>query len=227
MYAVIKTGGKQYRVQAGDVLRVEKLDAEAGATVDFGEVLMVGDGDEVQVGAPLLDGGKVTAKVVDHDRGEKIRIVKFRRRKHHRKQQGHRQALTRIEITGIEVPGAKKQAKGGKQPAAKGEAKKPAKAEQAEKTEKARAEKTQAEETPAKPAAGGDDLKRMTGLGPAIEKKFHAAGITTYEQIADLDEEEAQALDERLELKGRIQRENWVAQARELAAGDAPQTKED
>ncbi|OOG24931.1 50S ribosomal protein L21 [Thioalkalivibrio denitrificans] len=101
MYAVIATGGKQYRVAQGDVLRIEKLDAEAGATVEFDNVLLVGSGDEVKVGTPLVEGGKVTATVRTHGRGEKISIIKFRRRKHHRKQMGHRQDFTEVEITGI------------------------------------------------------------------------------------------------------------------------------
>ncbi|ACL74275.1 50S ribosomal protein L21 [Thioalkalivibrio sulfidiphilus] len=101
MYAVIATGGKQYRVAQGDVLRVEKLDAEAGATVEFDNVLLVGSGDDVKVGTPNVEGGKVTATVKAHGRGEKVMIIKFRRRKHHRKQMGHRQDFTEVEITGI------------------------------------------------------------------------------------------------------------------------------
>ncbi|HSP01256.1 MAG TPA: 50S ribosomal protein L21 [Thioalkalivibrio sp.] len=101
MYAVIATGGKQYRVAQGDVLRIEKLDAEAGAAVEFDNVLMVGSGDDVKVGTPTLEGGKVTATIKSHGRGEKIMIIKFRRRKHHRKQMGHRQDYTEVEITGI------------------------------------------------------------------------------------------------------------------------------
>lgn len=101
MYAVIATGGKQYRVAQGDVLRIEKLDADAGATVEFDDVLLVGSGDDVKVGTPRVEGGKVTATVKAHGRGEKISIIKFRRRKHHRKQMGHRQDYTEVEITGI------------------------------------------------------------------------------------------------------------------------------
>lgn len=101
MYAIIATGGKQYRVAEGDLLRVEKLEAEVGSDVDFDQVLLVGDGDDVRVGAPLVEGGKVTATVESHGRGDKVRIVKFRRRKHHRKQMGHRQYYTAVRITGI------------------------------------------------------------------------------------------------------------------------------
>ncbi|HPE80656.1 MAG: 50S ribosomal protein L21 [Lysobacteraceae bacterium] len=101
MYAVIQTGGKQYRVAQGSTLKVEKIDAAEGASVELGNVLMVADGDNVKVGAPYLDGSKVTATVKAHGRGKKVMIVKFRRRKHHMKRQGHRQAFTEIEVTGI------------------------------------------------------------------------------------------------------------------------------
>ena len=102
MQAVIKTGGKQYRVAAGDKLNVETLSGDVGAEIQFDEVLMVSDGDDVTVGAPLVDGARVTAKVLEHGRGEKIRIIKFKRRKHYRRTMGHRQNYTRVEITGVE-----------------------------------------------------------------------------------------------------------------------------
>lgn len=103
MYAVFKTGGKQYRASTGDIIKVEKIDAEKGATVELNEVLMVGEGEDVQIGAPYLEGGKVTATVLDQGRGKKIRIIKFKRRKHHEKKMGHRQSFTQIEITGIDA----------------------------------------------------------------------------------------------------------------------------
>ena len=103
MYAVFKTGGKQYRATTGDVIQVEKLEAEKGATVELDQVLMVGEGEDVKIGAPYLEGSKVTATVVDHGRHDKIKIIKFKRRKHHRKQMGHRQYFTQIEITGIDA----------------------------------------------------------------------------------------------------------------------------
>jgi large subunit ribosomal protein L21 len=101
MYAVIATGGKQYRVEKGTVLTVEKLEAELGATVEFGEVLLVADGDNIKVGAPLLKGGKVSATVEKHGKGEKKVIVKFRRRKHYLRQGTHRQQFTQVKITAI------------------------------------------------------------------------------------------------------------------------------
>jgi len=101
MYAVIQTGGKQYRVSEGDTLKVEKLVAEAGADIELDRVLMVADGDVVTIGRPFIPGGKVTATVKAHGRAAKVHIIKFRRRKHHLKRQGHRQWFTELQITGI------------------------------------------------------------------------------------------------------------------------------
>ncbi len=101
MYAVIATGGKQYKVSEGDVIQIEKLMAEEGSEVSFDNVLMVSEGEDVKIGAPYIDGCKVTAKVQSQMRGKKVEIIKFRRRKHHQKRTGHRQYLTQIEITGI------------------------------------------------------------------------------------------------------------------------------
>ena len=101
MNFVIKTGGKQYRVSEGDKLEVETLDAAPGDNIEFSEVLLLRDGDNVEVGTPLIEGAKVTAKVLEHGRGKKVQIVKFKRRKHYRRQMGHRQNFTRVEITGI------------------------------------------------------------------------------------------------------------------------------
>ncbi len=101
MYAVFQSGGKQHRVSEGQTLRLEKLDVETGASVEFDSVLLIANGEEVTVGAPLINGGKITAEVISHGRGDKIKVVKFRRRKHSRKQMGHRQWFTEVKITGI------------------------------------------------------------------------------------------------------------------------------
>ena len=101
MYAVISTGGKQYKLAQGDVCRVEKLDAEEGASVEIDKVLMIADGDNINIGTPFVDGGKVTATVKSHGRAKKVEIMKFRRRKHHQKRTGHRQYYTEIEVTAI------------------------------------------------------------------------------------------------------------------------------
>ena len=107
MYAVIATGGKQYKVTKGETLRVEKLDGEEGSTVELDSVLMVADGDKVEVGTPTLDKASVTAKIMAHGRGKKVEIIKFRRRKHSRSQAGHRQSYTEIEVTDIKSSGIK------------------------------------------------------------------------------------------------------------------------
>lgn len=107
MYAIIRSGGKQYRVTPGQRVKLEKLEGNAGEVVNFEEVLLVNDGENSHLGAPLLSNAKVMAEIVEHGRGKKIRIIKFRRRKHHMKHQGHRQYYTTVKVTGIEARGVK------------------------------------------------------------------------------------------------------------------------
>ena len=113
MYAVIATGGKQYRVTEGDTLKVEKIAGEEGSEIELDQVLMVADGDKIQVGTPVLDKGAVTAKIKSHGRGKKVEIIKFRRRKRYRRKQGHRQPFTEVQITGITLKGETLQATAG------------------------------------------------------------------------------------------------------------------
>lgn len=101
MYAVVVSGGKQHRVEEGETLKLEKLNAEVGSSIDFDRILLVANGDDVKIGEPVVAGAKVSAEIVSHGRGKKIRIVKFKRRKHHMKQAGHRQWYTEVKITGI------------------------------------------------------------------------------------------------------------------------------
>ncbi len=101
MYAVIESGGKQHRVEPGETLRLEKLDVSEGGSVTFEKVMLIGEGAEVEIGTPLVDGGKVTAEVLGHGRGDKISIIKMKRRKHYRRQGTHRQAFTEVKITEI------------------------------------------------------------------------------------------------------------------------------
>lgn len=103
MYAVIESGGKQHRVEEGEILRLEKLDAATGDKVEFDKVLMVGEGESVKIGTPYVEGGKVTVEILKQGRAKKIHIIKFNRRKHFRKQQGHRQWFTEIKIVGIKA----------------------------------------------------------------------------------------------------------------------------
>lgn len=206
MFAVIKTGGKQYRVAADDLLQVEKVSGEAGDTVTFGEVLMVGSDAGVEIGTPTVDGASVAAEVIEQGRTRKIIIFKKRRRQNSRRRNGHRQELTTVRITDILTGGAK--------PAAKKAAAKP-------KAEKAEEKAAPAKAAPAaKAASGADDLKKITGLGPAMEKKLNAAGITSYAQMAALSAEDIARVEEETGLKGRFERDNWIEQAKTLAAGE-------
>lgn len=190
MYAVVKTGGKQYRVAKDDLITIERLMGDAGDTITLGEVLMLADGDNVTVGAPFIDGAAVAGEIVEQSRAKKVIIFKKRRRQNYRRKKGHRQHQTVLRVTDILTSGAK--------PAAKKAA--PAKA--------------------AAPAAdGADDLKRLSGVGPALEAKLHEAGVTSFAQIAAWGPADIEEFDEKLSFKGRIERENWVEQAKELAKG--------
>ena len=215
MFAVLKTGGKQYKVQSGDMLRVEKLAADAGETVQFNEVLMLG-GDAPVIGAPLVDGAAVQAEVVDQVKGDKVIHFVKRRRKHgSQRTKGHRQQLTLLRVTEILAEGGDKSGvkaaigagSVGAVAVAATETKAPAK--------KAAPKKAEAP----KAAAGGDDLKKLSGVGPALEKKLHEAGVTSFAQIAAWTEADVADMDEKLSFKGRIEREGWIAQAQELPKG--------
>ncbi len=235
MFAVLKTGGKQYKVQSGDMLRVEKLAADAGEKVQFNEVLMLG-GDKPVVGAPFVAGAAVQAEVVDQIKGDKVIHFVKRRRKHGSKRtKGHRQQLTVLRVTDILEKGGDKSgvkaAMGAGSVAAvavaAAEAKKPAKKAEPKKAEakkaepKAEAKKAEPKKAAPKKAAKAeaDDLKQLSGVGPALEKKLHAAGVTTFAQIAAWGDAEIAEFDEKLSFKGRIEREDWVAQAKKLAKG--------
>ena len=214
MFAVLKTGGKQYKVQSGDMLRVEKLAADAGETVQFNEVLMLG-GDAPVIGAPLVEGAAVQAEVVDQVKGDKVIHFVKRRRKHgSQRTKGHRQQLTLLRVTEILAKGGDKS--GVK--AAIGAGSVGAVAVAATE-KKAPAKKAAPKAEAPKAAAGGDDLKKLSGVGPALEKKLHEAGVTSFAQIAAWTEADVADMDEKLSFKGRIEREGWIAQAQELAKG--------
>lgn len=227
MFAVLKTGGKQYKVQSGDMLRVEKLAADAGEKVQFNDILMLG-GKKPVLGTPMVAGAAVQAEVVDQIKADKvINFVKRRRKHSSQRTKGHRQKLTLVKITdilssGADASGIKAAVGAGSVPAAApaAPAKKPAKA----KAEKAPAPaKAPAAKKAAKPAkaeaapVAADDLKKLTGVGPALEKKLIAAGITSYAQIAAWTDADVAAIDEQLSFKGKIEREGWIDQAKELA----------
>ncbi|WP_370227511.1 50S ribosomal protein L21 [Cognatishimia sp.] len=214
MFAVLKTGGKQYKVQAGDVLRVEKLAADAGEKIQFNEVLMLG-GDKTVVGAPLVEGAAVQADVIDQIKGEKlIKFVKRRRKHSSKRTVGHRQKLTLVRVTDILSTGADKS---GVKAAIGAGSVSGAAVEAAAPAKKAPAKKAAPKADAPAAEAGADDLKKLSGVGPALEKKLHAAGVTSFAQIAAWGEAEIADFDEKLSFKGRIEREGWVEQAKELA----------
>ena len=209
MYAVIQSGGKQYRVAVGDKLKVESLKVEEGDNIDLEQVLLISDGENLQVGTPVLDAS-VQATVVGHGRGDKIKILKLRRRQNSRTRAGHRQNFTELEITGISAKAAAK-----KKAAPKARvADKPAK-------EKVTKEAAPKKEAPKKAAAasGSDDLTQLKGVGPVIAKKLATAGITSLQQVADFSHEDVERIDAELNFKGRIDREDWIGQAKELIKG--------
>ena len=232
MYAVIKTGGKQYRVSPGDKLKIETIDAEVGASFDFDTVLMISDGDAITVGTPTIASAKVTAEVVAHGRGKKVEIIKFRRRKHHQKRTGHRQNFTQVEIQSIDGKGAvakKKVAPAKKAKAADSDAdaktakKSPAKKEAAPaKTaeKKPAAKKAAPKKATAKKSTGADDLTKVEGIGPKAAEALTAAGIATFADLGKAKEAEIQKiLDESEGRFGMMKPATWPKQAQMAADG--------
>jgi large subunit ribosomal protein L21 len=199
MYAVVKTGGKQYRVAAGDTVQIERLPGAAGDLVTLDEVLMLGDGANVTIGAPRVAGASVAAEIVEQARGPKIIVFKKRRRQNSRRKKGHRQDLTVLRISEILTNGAKPSG-------VKAAAKKPA----------------------AKKAASfTDDVSLIGGVGPVLKKKLAEYGVSSLKQIAEMSDADVAKMDEALDLKGRAARDEWVEQAKELVAGKAPRAKTD
>lgn len=209
MFAVIKTGGKQYRVNQNDVLRIEKLDAKVGEIVVFPEILAVGGDAGLTFGAPTVAGASVAAEVVEQDRDDKVIAFKKRRRQNSKRKRGHRQHQTVVRISEILTGGAK-----------------PSKAA-------AKPAKTAKDEAPLAAAAvpAGDldasNLSLISGIGPTIEKKLRAAGINSWNDIAAWTEADIAKWDEELSLRGRATREEWVVQAKELLDGKPPRAKID
>ncbi len=207
MFAIVRTGGKQYRVAAGDKIAVEKLPGVAGDKVSLDDVLLASDGDAVKDAKGLL----VSAEIIAQERGEKVIVFKKRRRHNYRRKQGHRQSLTLLHILAVgDSKAAPKAAKADATP-------------KAEKPVAAKAEKAVA----AAPAVDASNLSLISGVGPAIEKKLRAAGISSWNEIAAWDDAAIAKWDEELKLGGRATKEEWVDQAKELLAGKAPRAKID
>lgn len=246
MFAVVKTGGKQYRVQAGDILRVERLAANAGEKVQFNQILMLG-GEKTVIGSPLVAGAAVQADVIDQIKSEKtIKFVKRRRKHSSKRTRGHRQHLTLVRVTEILESGAEKskvqEAIGSgsvdfnftetvvpKKPVqSKKKTDKPVKETVKKETKPAKTVKPSTEAKAKKPAPTKekkaaakvvDDLKQLSGVGPALEKKLHAAGVKSFEQIAAWTAKDAEEINEKISSKGRVEKEGWIDQAKEKLKG--------
>ena len=214
MYAVIKTGGKQYRVAADQKVQIEKLEGNPGDQVEFTSVLMVSNGATVDIGAPFVAGATVVGEIASQDRGPHIMIFKKRRRKHYRRRNGHRQDLTSVTIREILLGGAK-----------------PSKKAAAPKAETAPAAAAAAAPLAfAAPAAGSsasDDISLIGGIGPKMEKGMRELGYNTFASIAAMKADDVTRAEEHLKQKGRITREEWVEQAQELLDGKPPRAKTD
>jgi large subunit ribosomal protein L21 len=247
MFAVIKTGGKQYRVAAGDTITVEKLTGEPGEVVAFDQVLMLVDGTTTQLGAPAVAGATVAGELVEQTRGAKVIAFKKRRRKNSRRKRGHRQDLTIVKITEILTGGAKPALKAKEiAPSPQVEAR-TADAAPAEKAETEAGEhdhagiaaaahaavaaaKAQGIDTAKfqhldKPIGQADDLKLISGIGPTIEKKLNGIGIWHYWQVKALSEEDITKVEDQVGFKGRAHRDDWMGQANDLMAGKGPRPK--
>ena len=235
MFAVLKTGGKQYRVQAGDVLRVERIAAQAGEKVQFNEILMLG-GDAPVIGAPVVDGAAVQAEVIDQIKADKVIHYVKRRRKHSsQRTKGHRQKLTLVRVTDILASGADKTgvmaaigtgSVSGFAIEAAAPAKAPKAAKKPAKAAKADADAPAAAVEGSKPAnllseardGKADDLKKISGVGPKLEGLLNQNGVFHFDQIAAWNTAEIAYMDDQLSFKGRIERDGWIDQAKQFAA---------
>lgn len=211
MFAVIKTGGKQYRVAANDVLKIEKLEAQVGEIVQIGNVLAYGEGDKVTFGAPFVDGASVAAEVVEQGKARTVIAFKKRRRQNSRRKIGHRQLLTTVRISEILTDGAKPS----KKAAAKAETKTEAKADAAPKAAKEEAAPAAAAPLFKAPKGKADDLTVIKGIGPVAAKDLNEQGITTFAQLAALTDADADKIDAAMPFSAD-QIKDWREQAKEL-----------
>ena len=231
MFAVMKTGGKQYRVAPGDQLKVERLPGEAGDIVEFGEVLMIGD----KIGAPFVDGAMVAAEIIEQGRARKVIIFKKRRRQNSRRKNGHRQLYSLVEVTELLTDG--------KKPSKKAAAKKPAKKDEKEAAPEKKAApaktdtKTDDKKAKAAPKDDGkaadsaaaaplfkapkgepDDLTQIKGIGPVAKDQLAEQGITQFAQVAKLTDKDIEIIDEAMPFSAD-QISDWRAQAKDIVKG--------
>ncbi|RWC87594.1 MULTISPECIES: 50S ribosomal protein L21 [unclassified Mesorhizobium] len=220
MFAVIKTGGKQYRVAANDLLKIEKVEANVGDIVEIGHVLAHGEGENVTFGAPFVDGALVTAEVVEQGKNRTVIAFKKRRRQNSRRKIGHRQLLTTVRISEILLGGAKPAKKAPVKAEAKAEvaaeaAPKEAKAKKDAPKEEAKAEAVAAPLFKA-PKGEPDDLTVIKGIGPVAAKDLAEQGIITFAQLAKLSDKDVAKIDEHMPFSAD-QIKDWREQAKELA----------
>ncbi|TPK89620.1 50S ribosomal protein L21 [Mesorhizobium sp. B2-4-12] len=215
MFAVIKTGGKQYRVAANDLLKIEKVEANVGDIVEIGHVLAHGEGENVTFGAPFVDGALVTAEVVEQGKNRTVIAFKKRRRQNSRRKIGHRQLLTTVRISEILLGGAKPAKKAAAKAEAKAEVAAEAKAEAAPKKE-AKAAETAAAPLFKAPKGEPDDLTVIKGIGPVAAKDLADQGIITFAQLAKLSDKDVAKIDEHMPFSAD-QIKDWREQAKELA----------
>ena len=225
MFAVIKTGGKQYRVAANDLLKIEKVEANVGDIVEIGHVLAHGEGENVTFGAPFVDGALVTAEVVEQGKNRTVIAFKKRRRQNSRRKIGHRQRLTTVRIAESLLGGAKPAKKAAVKAEAKAEVAAEAKAEAAPKEAKAKKEAAPKAEVTAETAAAPlfkapkgepDDLTVIKGIGPVAAKDLADQGIITFAQLAKLTDKDVAKIDEHMPFSAD-QIKDWREQAKELA----------
>lgn len=225
MFAVIKTGGKQYRVAANDLLKIEKVDGKVGDIVEIGHVLAHGEGENVTFGAPFVDGALVTAEVVEQGKNRTVIAFKKRRRQNSRRKIGHRQLLTTVRIAEILLGGAKPAKKAAVKAEAKAEVAPEAKAEAAPKEAKAKKDAAPKDEAKAEttaaplfkaPKGEPDDLTVIKGIGPVAAKDLAEQGIITFAQLAKLTEKDVAKIDEHMPFSAD-QIKDWREQAKELA----------
>ena len=217
MFAVIKTGGKQYKVAKDDVVVIEKLAASPGEAVQFNDVLMLG-GDSVTIGDPLIAGAAVQAEVVEQGRAKKVWNFKKRRRKHgSQRLKGHRQYITTVKVTDILASGGDKT---GIKAAVGSDGSAPVQTTimEAAPAPEVAVEGTRPSNLLEEPRGEADDLTKISGIGPGLSKKLNENGVFHFWQIAEWGPAEVTFMDDQLSFKGRIERDNWIEQAGQLAA---------
>lgn len=221
MYAIVEIAGQQFKVEKDQKVFVHRLSTEEGKKVSFDNVLLIGDGNNITVGAPAIDGAQVGAKVLSHLKGDKVIVFKKKRRKGYRVKNGHRQSLTEIVIESIVASGATK--------APKTEKAKPAKAEKAAPVKEAKKEvKVEAKKaTPKKSTAKADDLKKIEGAGPKAAEALVAAGVDTFAKLAAMKPEAVSTiLTDASPRLAHLVTDTWPKQAKLAAAGKWDELKE-